>query len=102
MQFEFDEKIDKSIQKSIKAAVRLFKERQKLAQESGTSQLAPSYAEFESELMQIIESNKQAELKKLRTPSLRDLFDRAWAQRLRNYATQKEMRDSHEALMRRY
>ncbi len=102
MQFEFDEKIDHSIQKSIKAVVRLFKERQKLALESGNPQSPPSYAEFESELMQILESNKQAELNKLRTPSLRDLFDRAWAQRLRNYATQKEMRDSHEALMRRY
>jgi len=102
MQFEFDEKIDQSIQKSIKAAGRLYKERQKLAQESGNRQSPPSYEEFESEVMQIMESNKQAELNKLRTLGLKDLFDRAWAQRLLNYATRKDMRDSHEALMRRY
>ncbi len=102
MQFEFDEKIDLSIQKSIRSALRLFKERRGLAQESGTAQRPPSYEEFESVVMEIMESNKQADLTKMRTPSLRDLFDRAWSQKLRNYATQKQMRDSYEALKRRY
>lgn len=102
MQFEFDEKIDLSIQKSIRSTVRLFKERLKQAQEGGASISAPTYEEFESVLMSTMESNKQANMHKLRTPSLRESFDRAWAQKLRNYATQKQLHDTYEALARRY
>jgi hypothetical protein len=42
------------------------------------------------------------DLNKLRTPSLKELFDRAWTRKLRNYATQRQLRDAYEALMRRH
>ncbi len=102
MQFQFDEKIEQSIQKSLKAAVREFKERRKLAQASESEQTPPSYEEFTLVLDEIMESNKRNDMKKLRTPSLRELFERAWTQKLRNYATQKELRDAYEGLIRRY
>jgi len=41
-------------------------------------------------------------MNKLRTPSLRDLFERAWAQKLRNYSTQRLLREAYDAIMRRY
>ena len=102
MQYEFDEKIDQAIQKSVRAAVRHMKERQKLAQESGGPQRPPTYEEFASIVDQFMESSRSADMNKLRTPSLRDLFERAWAQKLRNYATQRQLREAYEALMRRY
>jgi len=102
MQYEFDEKIDQAIQKSVRAAVRHMKERQKLAQESGGPQRPPTYEEFASIVDQFMESSRSADMSKLRTPSLRDLFERAWAQKLRNYATQRQLREAYEALMRRY
>jgi len=102
MQYEFDEKIDEAIHKSVRAAIRHFKERQKLAQESGSPQRPPIYEEFASIVDQFTEVSKRADMNKLRTPSLRDLFKRAWAQKLRNYATQRQLREAYEAIMRRY
>ena len=102
MQYEFDEKIDQAIQKSVRAAVRHMKERQKLAQESGGPQRPPTYEEFASIVDQFMESSRNADMNKLRTPSLRDLFERAWAQKLRNYATQRLLREAYDAIMRRY
>ena len=102
MQYEFDEKIDQAIQKSVRAAVRHMKERQKLAQESGGPQRPPTYEEFASIVDQFMESSRSADMSKLRTPSLRDLFERAWAQKLRNYATQRLLREAYDSIMRRY
>jgi hypothetical protein len=100
MQFEFDEKIEKAITKSVKSAMRLFKERQQQALANHIQHEPPSYEDFTRIVEQIMETNKNADLKKLRTPSLRELYDRAWAQKLRNFATQQELRDAYEALMR--
>ena len=102
MQYEFDEKIDEAIQRSVRAALRHFKERQKLAQDSGGPQRPPTYEEIASVVDQFMEVSKGANMNKLRTPNLRDLFERAWAQKLRNYATQRHFRDAYEAIMRRY
>jgi hypothetical protein len=102
MQYEFDEKIEKAIEKSVKSALRLFKERQKQAIENHTQQDPPSYEDFTRLVERIMESNKRADLNKLRAPSLRELYDRAWNQKLRNYATQRQLRDAYEALKRRY
>lgn len=102
MQFEFDEKIEKAMEKSVKAALRLFKDRQKQAQQDNTQQDPPSYEYFTSIVEQIMETNKNAEMNRLRTPSLRELFERAWNQKLRNYASQKQLRDAYDSLMRRY
>jgi hypothetical protein len=102
MQYEFEENIDRSIHKAVRTALRAFKERRKLAQESGSQQMPPTYQEFTMVLDEIMESNKRNDMNRLRTPSLRELFERAWAQKLRNYATQKELRDAYEGLIRRY
>ena len=102
MQYEFDEKIDEAIHKSVRAAIRHFKERQKLAQESGSPQRPPTYEEFASVVDQFMEVSRRADMNKLRTPGLRDLFERAWAQRVRTYSTQRQFRDAYEAIMRGY
>src|ERR1700756_4378810 len=102
MHFEFDEKIDRAIEKSVKAALRLYKERQKQAQEKHAQQDPPSYEDFASLIERIMESNKRADVNKLRTPGLRELFERAWSQNLRNYAIQRRFLDAYEALMRHY
>lgn len=102
MHYEFDEKIDKSIEKSVRSTLRLFKEQLKQSREGGTALTPPSYDAFMSTVEEFMQSMKGADLNKLRTPSLRELFERAWAQKLRNYATQKQMRDAYDALMRKF
>lgn len=102
MQFEFDEKIEKAIVKSIKSAIRLFKEQQAQAQSNVGTRSPPTYDEFIAVVEEMMEMIKRADLNKLRTPSLRELYERAWSQKLRNYATQKLLRDKYEALVRRY
>src|SRR5207249_3676140 len=77
-------------------------ERQELAQESGSPQRPPTYEEFASVVDQFMEVSRRADMNKLRTPGLRDLFERAWAQRVRTYSTQRQFRDAYEAIMRRY
>jgi hypothetical protein len=102
MHFEFDEKIDRAIEKSVKTALRFYKERQKQAQDNHAQQDAPSYEDFVSSVERILDSNKRADMNKLRTPNLRELFERAWNQTLRNYAIQRRFLDAYEALMRHY
>lgn len=101
MHFEFDAKIDHSIQKAVRSAVRLYKDQQDQALERGP-RTPPSFESFMSTVNEFMETNKNVDLNKLRTPSLRDLFERAWTQRLRNYATQEQIRGAHESLVRRY
>ncbi len=100
MDFEFDEKIEKDIQKSLKATLRLFRQQQ--SSHEAPRKEPPSYDEFTLVLEDLMRQNKEANLKKLRTPSLRELFERAWDQNLRSYTTQKLLKDSYEALTRRY
>ncbi|GEM_PF-2893780 len=102
MHFEFDEKIDRAVEKSVKTALRYYKERQKQAQENRAQQDPPSYEDFASTVERIMESSKRADMDKLRTPSLRELFERAWSQNLRNYAIQRRFLDAYEALIRHY
>ena len=49
-----------------------------------------------------MDANRQVDLDRLKNVSMRDLFERTWAQKLLNYSTQKLLRDSYETLMRRY
>src|SRR5438034_11828182 len=102
MQYEFDEKIDEAIQKSVRAAIRHSKERQNLAQESGSPQRPPIYEESASIGDQVRELSTRAYMNKRRTPSLRDLFETSWAQKPRNYATQSQLREAYEARTRRH
>lgn len=101
MHFEFDAKIDKSIQKAIKSAVRLWKEQQDQALEAKSPQIPLSFEAFMSTVNEFMDANKNTDLNKLRTPSLRDLFEHTWTQKLRNYATQEQLQSAFESLVRR-
>lgn len=102
MHFEFDAKIDKSIQKAVRSAVRLLRERQDQAFATRSPQNPLRFEDFLSTVNEFMEANKSADLNKLRTPSMRDLFEHTWAQKLRNYATQEQLRSAYESLARRY
>jgi hypothetical protein len=50
----------------------------------------------------LMEASKQVDLDRLKNLSLRDAFERTWAQRLLNYSTKKLLKDSYETLTKRY
>jgi len=101
LDFQFDEKVDKTIVKSVKAAQRFYKELAKASQEKGERLNPPTLESFASMAKGLMEAQKQLDLDKLRVQSMKNLLDRTWSQKLLNYSTQKLMKDSYEALMRR-
>ena len=101
MQHGFGERIDLLLQKSVRAASRLVKERQKQAQEKGMHQEPPSFEEFSALVNELMENGKRTDLDRLRNLSLKELFEQTWAQKLRNYAIQRQIRDAYDALVRR-
>jgi hypothetical protein len=101
MQFQFDEKVDKTIQKSVKSAQRFYKELNRASLEKGMKRGPPSYEDFASMAKGLMEADKLVQMDKLRTPSLRDVLEHTWSQKLMNYSTQKLLREAHEALVRR-
>ncbi len=101
MQYGFAERIDVLLQKSVRAASRLVKERQREAREKGMHQEPPSFEEFNSLVNTLMENGKRADLDRLRSLSLKDLFEQTWAQKLRNYAIQRQVKDAYDALVAR-
>jgi len=101
VQHNFSERIDLLLQKSVRAASRLVKERQKQAQEKGMYQEPPSFEEFSALVNELMENGKRTDLDRLRNLSLKELFEQTWAQKLRNYAIQRQIRDAYDALVRR-
>ncbi len=101
MQHNFGERIDLLLQKSVKAASRLVKERRKEAQEKGMHQEPPSFEEFSALVNELMENGKRTDLDRLRNLSLKELFEQTWAQKLRNYAIQRQIKDAYDALVRR-
>ena len=101
MQHRFGERIDLLLQKSVRAAARQVKERQREARENGMPQQPPSFEEFSALVDDLMESGKRADLDRLRNLSLKELFEQTWSQKLRNYAIQKQVRDAYDALVRR-
>ena len=77
------------------------KERQREAREKGTPQQPPSFEEFSALVHDLMESGKRADLDRLRNLSLKELFEQTWSQKLRNYAIQKQIKETYEALVRR-
>ena len=100
MQFEFDEKVDKAILKSVKAAKRFYKELGKASLEKGDRRDPPTYQDFTSMAKGLMEAGKQLEMDKLRASNMRDLLERTWSQKLLNYSTQRLLKDSYESLIR--
>jgi hypothetical protein len=102
LQYRFDEKVDLEVQKSLRSALRLFKDRLRESQAEGAPQRAPSYEEFLHVVQDIIEGYKKKDLSRLRTPLMREIYEKAWIQKLRNYAMQRQLRDAFEGLARRF
>jgi hypothetical protein len=101
MQHGFGERIDLLLQKSVRAASRLVKERQKEARERGMHQEPPSFEEFNTLVNELMENGKRTDLDRLRNLSMKELFEQTWSQKLRNYAIQRQIRDAYDALVRR-
>ncbi len=101
MQHNFGERIDLLLQKSVRAASRMVKERQREAREKGMHQEPPSFEEFSALVNELMENGKRADLDRLRNLSLRELFEQTWSQKLRNYAIQRQVKDAYDALVRR-
>ena len=101
MQHNFGERIDLLLQKSVRAAARHVKERQREARDKGTPQQPPSFEEFSALVNDLMESGKKADLDRLRNLSLKEFFEQTWSQKLRNYAIQRQIKDAYDALVRR-
>ena len=101
MQHGFGERIDLLLQKSVRAASRIVKERQKEAREKGMHQEPPSFEEFSALVNELMENGKRADLGRLRNLSMMELFEQTWTQKLRNYAIQRQVRDAYDSLVRR-
>ena len=101
MQHGFGERIDLLLQKSVRAAARLVKERQKEAREKGLDQEPPSFEEFSALVSELMENGKRTDLERLRNLSMKELFEQTWVQKLRNYAIQRQIRDAYDSLVRR-
>jgi hypothetical protein len=101
MQHRFGQRIDLLLQKSVRAAARQVKERQREAREKGTPQQPPSFEEFSALVNDLMKSGKRADLDRLRNLSLKELFEQTWSQKLRNYAIQRQVRDAYDSLVRR-
>jgi hypothetical protein len=101
MHHGFGERIDLLLQKSVRAASRRVKERQKEAREKGMHQEPPSFEEFNALVNEFMENGKRADLDRLRNLSLKELFEQTWVQKLRNYAIQRQVKDAYDSLVRR-
>jgi len=101
VQHNFGERIDLLLQKSVRAASRMVKERQREAREKGMHQEPPSFEEFSALVNELMENGKRADLDRLRNLSLKELFEQTWSQKLRNYAIQRQIKDAYDALVRR-
>ncbi|HZY48128.1 MAG TPA: hypothetical protein VFE96_10065 [Candidatus Bathyarchaeia archaeon] len=102
MQFQFDEKVDLSIAKSVKATLRFYNELRKQASARGEPAQPPSFEAFSTMARGLMEASKQADIDRLKNLSMREVFERTWSQKLLNYSTLKLLRDAHETLRRRY
>ena len=102
VQYQFDERIGFAIEKSIKSAQRFYNERRKAALERGEKQEPPSFESFANMAKGLMEANMRVEMGRLRNPSLGELLERTWAQKLLNYSTQKLLTDAYEALLRKF
>ena len=91
-----------AISKSVKATLRFYNEFRKQALAKGEPVNPPSYDSFSTMAKGLMDANRQVDRDRLKNVSMRDLFERTWAQKLLNYSTQKLLRDSYETLMRRY
>ena len=101
-QFEFEEKVDLAIAKSVKATFRFYNELRKQAASRGEVGSPPSFEAFSTMAKGLMEASKEVDLDRLKNLSMRDLFARTWTQKLLNYSTKKLLKDSFDTLTKRY
>jgi hypothetical protein len=102
MHFQFEEKVDLAIGKSVRATLRFYNELRKQALARGNEGNPPSFETFSTMATGLMEASKQVDLDRLKNLSMRDLLERTWAQKLLNYSTKKLLKDSYETLTKRY
>ena len=100
--YQFDEKVDFAIEKSIRSAQRFYNELRKAALEKGEKQEPPSFATFQTMAKGLMKATKLVQIDRLKNPTLKDVLDRAWSQKLLKYSTQKLMKDAYEGLLRKF
>lgn len=100
MQHGFGERIDLLLQKSVRSASRLMKERHKEALERGLHLEPPSFEEFSALVNELMENGKRIDLGHLRNLSMKELFEQTWVQKLRNYAIQRQIKEAYDSLAR--
>ncbi len=49
-----------------------------------------------------MDASKSVDLDRLSNLSLKELLERTWSQKLLNYATQKQLKEAYESLVRRF
>ena len=86
----------------MKATLRFYNELRKQALLRGEPTSPPSLDAFMTMAKGLMEATKQVDMDKMKNLGMRDVFERAWAQKLLVYPTQRALRDAHEALTRRY
>jgi len=102
MQFEFDQRVDSAIGKSIRAALRFYNQIGKEAAARGESANPPNYEEFSTMAKGLMQATMQVDMDRLKNPGMKEVFERTWAQKLLNFSTQRALKDTYELLMRRY
>ncbi|HEV2119314.1 MAG TPA: hypothetical protein VGS11_04315 [Candidatus Bathyarchaeia archaeon] len=102
MQFQFDQKVDLARGRSVKATLRFYNELRKEALARGERGNPPSFETFSTMATGLMGASKQVDLDRLKNPSMRELFERTWSQKLLNYSTKRLLKDSYETLTRRY
>lgn len=100
--YKFDQQVDSEIAKSVKSAQRFYNELRKAALVRGEEQSPPSYDTFATMAKGLMEASKQVTMGRMRNPSMRDLLEQTWSQKLLQFSTQKLLRDSYETLLRRF
>jgi len=102
MHFQFEEKVDLAIGKSVRATLRFYNELRKQAVAHGNEGNPPSFETFSTMATGLMEASKQVDLDRLKNLSMRDLLERTWAQKLLNYSTKKLLKDAYDTLTKRF
>jgi len=101
-QFQFDQKVDLEIGKSVRATLRFYNELRKQAAARGEQGKPPSFETFSAMATGLMEASKRVHLDRLKNLSMREPFERTWTQKLLNYSTKKLLKDSYETLSKRF
>ncbi len=86
----------------MRATLRFYNELRKQAVARGEPSKPPSFETFSTMATGLMEASKQVDLDRLKNLSMRDLFERTWAQKLLNYSTKKLLKDAYETLTKRF